>query len=255
MVEQSLSWLEILGLFLLPFPVLALVALSHAMSARRQLAQNRALIDDLGRQAIARDEEIAIGKVGITDAQVSHEKLTREFHHRVKNSLQVIQSYLALSRRQKTASQNVYLAEAEAKVKVISAAYRFALSEGIMNPVPIRKFVTDIIENAQAILCGNSTRISATIEPDSVLVLDRAIPLGLSIIEVITAALATATVKQINVRITQERDGEAALIVTINDAPASISLPLRLMAGLQSQLDARAQTCVEGEILHWIYAI
>ena len=243
-----------IGVALLAFPVLATLALLYGLSLRKRLINSLNDIERLSRQAMTQEAAKRECEACLADSRASQEKLMREFHHRVKNSLQIIQSYLTLSRRQKPAPHNICLAEVEAKVQVISAAYRLALIDGIMGTIPIRTFVQDIVGNTQTILCGASRRINASIESDDFLVLDRTIPMGLAIAEAITAALGAPGVMHIGVRIRSISAGERILTVAIDDVFANVSLPLRLMAGLCSQLEAGAEPCAAGEILNWRFS-
>lgn len=255
MTGESTGWTSILIVVLLPSPFLALVAALYAHTLRKRLTTCRSVTDLLTGEALIRETEAKGYAAELLESHAAHDKLTREFHHRVKNSLQIIQSYLTLSRRQRSPPHNIYLAEAEAKVQVISTAYRLALNEGAMRPIPIRAFLQDIVENAQAILCGSTRKISASVEPNSLLVLDRAIPLGLAIIEAITGALAASSVMHIGIRLQPTESGEMALTVTIDDMFATVALPLRLMAGLQSQLEASAEPCAGDELLNWRFKV
>lgn len=255
MTGEGTSWASILIVVLLPFPFLALVAALYAHVLWKHLAICCSVSDVLTEQAAVRKAEATGFAADLLESHTSHDKLTREFHHRVKNSLQIIQSYLTLSRRQRSPPHNIYLAEAEAKVQVISTAYRLALNEGAMRPIPIRAFVQDIVENAQAILCGSTRKISASIEPNSLLVLDRAIPLGLAIIEAITGALGAPSVMHVGIRLQPSGLDGMTLTVTIDDMFATVALPLRLMAGLQSQLEACAEPCAEDELINWRFKV
>ncbi|OYU50444.1 MAG: hypothetical protein CFE31_02505 [Rhizobiales bacterium PAR1] len=251
--SEAYAWL--IAILLLPFPFLAVMALLYSLALRKRLTECCTATDELNCQADSQRAEAKACKACLQESHASHDKLTREFHHRVKNSLQIIQSYLTLSRRQRPPPHNSYLAEAEAKVQVISTAYRLALSEGIMSPIPIRTFVLDIVANAQAILCGSTRKISASIEPNSLLVLDRAIPMGLAIIEAIIGAIGAESVMHIGIRLQPTESGEMALTVTIDDMFATIALPFRLMAGLQAQLEAHAEPCAEDELLSWRFKV
>lgn len=233
---------------------LATAAAFYVFRVRRALA--REILTSTG---LAKEAELREARLQQTLA--AHDLLTREFHHRVKNSLQIIQSYLTLSQRQKLPPHNIHLAELEAKVQVISTAYRLALSEGEMRPIPIRSFVQGIVESTQAILCGPFTRIAASIEVEGSLVLDRAIPLGLSIVEAMIGALGDAATTLVRIRIagTEKPAGvetpEMTLVISTDAEPPNVTLPLRLMRGLQCQLGAKADTCQTGELLNWRFSI
>ena len=74
--------------------------------------------------------------------------LLRELNHRVKSSLQIIQSYMSLTRRLDLKSgHQTSASEIEAHVQVLSIAYRKAFSEGRMRDVRIRQFAEEIVGN------------------------------------------------------------------------------------------------------------
>lgn len=230
-------------------------------SLRGQCARYDARCHDLAREIARLQQEKAENAQRLAEALVAHDGLTREFHHRVKNALQIIQSYLTLSRRHKTIPQNSFLAEAEVKVQVISTAYRLALNDGEIKPISMQAFILDIIENAQTMLRLSQGGISLRFDEtspgaqagghDRLLVLDRAIPLGLAIIEVMTSALGVPTIMHIDICIRGLGQDQIALTIAVDDVFAQVPLPVRLMNGLRHQLDASAEPCTGNEILHW----
>jgi two-component system, sensor histidine kinase PdtaS len=240
MMECSAKCANILVLALLPFPFLLIGVAFYALRLRAALFLKK----EKGKER----------EIRLNTMRVSHDALTREFHHRVKNSLQIIQSYLALSRRQKPAPHNIHLAEAEVKVQVISTAYRLALSQGVMNPIALRGFLQEVVDNVQAVLCGTFTTISLIVEPESHIVLDRAIPIGLAMVEAVIAALGVASIMKINVLVQAVEAGKVALIIRVDENSSDVLLPLRLMSGLQSQLGAQDCPCLDHEILSWRFS-
>ena len=177
--------------------------------------------------------------------------LMRELHHRVKNSLQVIQSYLALSRRQDSGTRGSHLAETEAKILVLSAAYRFALTDGGMRPVAIRPIVTEVLDNVAASLRQPSQRIEVRIDADMGLVVDRIIPLGLALVEAAVAGLKADGATRVTVRLTTLADGRLDLQIT-TDGRLLPKVPApKILAGLAAQLGAMPGEKEPGEVLHW----
>jgi two-component system, sensor histidine kinase PdtaS len=127
--------------------------------------------------------------------------LIKELHHRIKNSLQVIQSYIALALRKVGGSQSPHLADAELKIQVISIAYRFALTETGIRPVYIKSFIGEIIASLLISAQKNNQWVSNSIQSDAQLSVDRIIPLGLVIVEAIGAGLNAEAAKNVSVKI------------------------------------------------------
>lgn len=181
----------------------------------------------------------------------ANQYLLRELNHRVKNSLQVIQSYLALSRRQRSGTQKVHFAETEAMVQVMSTSYRLALIDGTMRPVVIRPLVEEIIGNISSSLKRPDQWIDVRMDADAGLVIDRIIPLGLGIVEAVIAGLRAGDAKLVRVLLTSQDDGQIELVVSTDGARLANSPPPRIIAGLAAQLEAIVSKGEPGEILNW----
>ncbi len=145
------------------------------------------------------DQADRVARLNQTIAANRH--LVRELHHRVKNSLQVIQSYLSLARRQHGEEHRPVLASVEAKVHVLSIAYRHALAQGEMRPVELKPFLEEVTVMLNGLLQPGRTWITATAPDDAALVVDRAIPLGLLVVEMAAHALQEDAGDSVSVRI------------------------------------------------------
>ena len=176
--------------------------------------------------------------------------LMLEMHHRIKNSLQVIQSYLALIRRNGPRVEGPILARIEARVGVLAAAYRLALTPKGLRPIRIKPFVE---ETFAAVTGGlkrprQTTRLEALW--DGELIVDRAIPLGLALVEAIIAALDAPEVCM-GVRLAPDETGGVVLVVEADAAPSAPALPEKVMRGLAAQLGATPAPLSGGDILRW----
>lgn len=178
--------------------------------------------------------------------------LMRELHHHVKNNLQVIQSYLALSRRQRD-DRSPAMSEAEAKVQVLSSAYRLALTDIGMRPVPIRAFTTGVVDHLASSLPRATQSVTADIDVEGGLTVDKVIPLGLAIVEGVSAALRAAETTHVAVQL-DAPDGWFELRIKSDGASESSAASRRILAGLASQLVADAQTPGDGDILRWRFS-
>jgi two-component sensor histidine kinase len=197
--------------------------------------------------ARARQEQLA-------SALEDNRFLMRELHHRVKNSLQVIQSYLALSRRQEHGAAQASLAETEARVQVLSTAYRLALTDAGMRPVPIRPLAEEIVGKLIATVRHPQQNVALSVATDVALVVDRVIPLGLALVEGVIAGLKAGSATQISVRLGALDDGRTELRVTTDGSLVSGHPPPRIMKGLAMQLEATIEPPGPGEVMRWRFA-
>jgi two-component system, sensor histidine kinase PdtaS len=177
--------------------------------------------------------------------------LMRELHHRVKNSLQVIQSYLAITRRAQPGKSGDILRDAEAKVQVLAIAYRYALTEAGLQPVPVRQFVDELIANLADVSQRSNQWISAQIDTDAKLDVDRVIPLGLAIVELVFSCLRSRKCDKVDVAIRQTSRSDFRLAISMNGDPKSLVLSDRTLGGLRLQLGAMADEPQDSEQLRW----
>jgi two-component sensor histidine kinase len=177
--------------------------------------------------------------------------LMLEMHHRIKNSLQVIQSYLALIRRAAPRNEALLLARIEARVGVLAIAYRLALTPGGMRPIPVRPFLEEICAAAVGGLRRPRQRVAYALAWDGELVVDRAIPLGLGLVEGLIAAFTALDASYVGVTLSADANSEVELRVESDAAPAETGLPDKVMRGLANQLGAAAAATAGGEILAW----
>jgi two-component sensor histidine kinase len=177
--------------------------------------------------------------------------LMLEMHHRIKNSLQVIQSYLALIRRSAAKPEAALLARIEARVGVLAVAYRLALTPNGIRPIAAKPFLEEICATAIGGLRKPRQRVAYAIEWSGELAVDRAIPLGLGLVEALIAAFGAFDVSYIGVRLAADEDGAMELRVESDALPAEADLPQKVMRGLANQLGAEAIPGGGGEILRW----
>jgi two-component sensor histidine kinase len=177
--------------------------------------------------------------------------LMLEMHHRIKNSLQVIQSYLALIRRSAARPEAVLLARIEARVGVLAVAYRLALTPNGIRPIAAKPFLEEICAAAIGGLRKPRQRVAYAIEWSGELVVDRAIPLGLGLVEALIAAFGANDVGYVGVRLAANEGGAVELRVESDARPAETELPHKVMRGLANQLGAEVISGGGGEILGW----
>ncbi len=275
---RRLAWLRTLALVLTPLIMLATLyfaysraiqsellrwidAIEAAMRARRAgggaplAPENDEMPSELRDLAASFNEmtrESEIREQSLKTSLAENEFLIRELHHRVKTSLQIIQSYLSLTRRLDGSSgEQGSVAAMEARVQVLSIAYRKAFSAGRMRDVRIRQFATEIVENLSLSFERPGLTLELNADVSAALVIDRAIPLGLALVESVMAGLAAQDAHLVSVRIGELDDLRVDLRVETDGALAPNRPNAKLMAGLALQLEASVESLDVGTILRW----
>jgi hypothetical protein len=174
--------------------------------------------------------------------------LVRELHHRVKNSLQVVQSYIGLSKRDHRDEARLALADAECRVHVLSAAYRFTLADGEMQPVRVDLFLDDVVTMISNLIRSRDQRVTSRIETAAVLSVDRIIPLGFLVADVASRALRGTAGVRIVVEVVDVAEDTIEVGLEV-DREIRHSEPPRLFVGLLSQIEAVQVEEAHGRIL------
>ncbi|CAN0516136.1 unnamed protein product, partial [Scytosiphon promiscuus] len=113
-------------------------------------------------------------------------RLSRELHHRIKNTLQMITSLVAMQRRDATReSEKAVLRIALERVLSISAAYRVSYASNDGKDVALEELVRDVVESLRgpAMVSQGKVRILVVEPGRSSIDLDRAIPLAFILAE------------------------------------------------------------------------
>ncbi len=174
--------------------------------------------------------------------------LVRELHHRVKNSLQVVQSYIGLAKRDRQGEARMALSDAECRVHVLSAAYRFTLADGEMQPVRIDLFLEDVVAMVSSLILTRTQRLESRIETQAELPIDRIIPLGFLIVDVVSRALRAAPGIGLELAVTDAGEGIIDIAITADRATTQLAPP-RLFAGLLMQIEAVEVSSPQGRSL------
>lgn len=201
--------------------------------------------NEMARESAAREQSL---KASLAE----NEFLLWELNHRVKTSLQIIQSYLSLTRRfdSGAADQSAVIA-LEARVQVLSIAYRKALAQGRMRDIAIREFAVQIVDSLSQSFQRPGLALELTADVRAALNIDRAIPLGLALVESVTAGVEAEQAHVVDVRIEELNDMRVELRVSTDGVLAGHKPNPRLMAGLASQLDASMEPPAAGAIIRW----
>ncbi|WP_332680819.1 histidine kinase dimerization/phosphoacceptor domain -containing protein [Bosea sp. (in: a-proteobacteria)] len=174
--------------------------------------------------------------------------LVRELHHRVKNSLQVVQSYIGLTKRDHRGEARLALSDAECRVHVLSAAYRFTLADGEMQPVRIDLFLDDVVAMIASLVRSRTQWVTGQVETVAALPIDRIIPLGFLIVDVVSRTLRAVPGIGITIAVTDFDEDTIEVAITADRETPPIPPP-RLFAGLLTQVEAVEVSPAEGASL------
>jgi PAS domain S-box-containing protein len=178
------------------------------------------------------------------------EALLKEVHHRVKNNLQIISSLLALQSRHVAASSvQEVLAESQSRVRSMALVHEALYRSPSLADVELAPYIESLCAHLYRSYGIDSRRIALRISiPELTLDLDRAIPCGLLVNELVSNALKHAfpldRTGAISVELVVEPGVAYRLVVAddgvglpddlvVHDAP---SLGLQLVASLADQL-------------------
>jgi len=234
----------------------ALDRIANPRSTRLVLTQP-AMPRELQRVATAFNQmvsDLAAREAALKDSLAANEGLTRELHHRVKNSLQVIQSYLALSVRLHSGQRRSDLIETGARVQVLSVAYRLALAEGRMHRISAATFAAEVVDNLTAGMRSPKTAIRIEANADVMLHVDRAIPFGLAIVEAVLAARHGTASASLAVLLEEAGPDQVRLTLACASPLPPDEPNSKIMRGLALQLGATMLEPAPHEILAWRFS-
>ena len=178
------------------------------------------------------------------------EVLLREIHHRVKNNLQVISSLLHLQSKKVAQDEAKDLfAESQARIRSMALIHERLYQSDDLAQIDFAAYLDGLTEHLFRSYTARSDAITRELDADGgTLSVDRAIPCGLIVNELVTNALKHAfpNGRAGTIRVGYaELNGQARLTVaddgigTADDiaSSSSDSLGLRLVRGLVQQLD------------------
>ena len=179
------------------------------------------------------------------------EVLLQEVHHRVKNNLQVVSSLINMQMRQvsdKAAASA--LAECRARIETIGLIHASLYQTNDYARVPFSEYARDLVSNLLHVTGASSGLVDVEVDLDTVaLPVDRAIPCGLILNELITNAIkhAFGDGQSGTIHISLKRATDGAIVLTVRDdgigLPTNFSLSrlesmgMQLVATLVDQLD------------------
>ncbi|MDA3878780.1 MAG: sensor histidine kinase [Prolixibacteraceae bacterium] len=173
--------------------------------------------------------------------------LLRELNHRVKNNLQMVSSLLNLQARQLDGHPAAEALKAgRYRVEALTLIHQKLYREDVETKIDLKEYVDELSNN---LVMNFGQNFQLNLELDSMLIkIDRAIPVGLIINELVTNALKYSGVKQVFPVLSiilKHKDGKGIIIIKDNgeglsddfDFTKTTSFGIKLVNSLVKQLN------------------
>lgn len=176
--------------------------------------------------------------------------LLREIHHRVKNNLQTISSMLMLqSAGLRDEQAKSAIAESQSRVRSIALVHQKLYQTDGIEKVELSAFVSDLTQQVQSLFAKQKHPVTIHIHiPETYLLIDTAIPLGLILNELLTNSYKYAFTDKSSgeIKITAEKSSETDVAsgkvthrITLCYTDNGPGIPLTLMEGQPASLGLR----------------
>lgn len=194
----------------------------------------------------------------ILGALKEKETLLKEVYHRVKNNLGVVSSLLNLQLRLLNDVQaRAAITESMERISAMALVHEKLYQSTNLASIALADYVRDLCSQLSTSAAAQARHIEVSAQVDAITVgIERAVPLGMLINELITNSLKhafpTGRAGHVRVRVGQEASGECVLEVSDDGVglPAAglgnKSLGFKLIAALAGQIDGRLETCPSG---------
>jgi two-component sensor histidine kinase len=162
--------------------------MSYAIA--RDVTADRELLESLQRA----ERELRDKQASLTAGLREREVLLQEIHHRVKNNLQVISSLINMqARRLDVPSARSALEECKTRVEAIALIHEQLYQSNDYRQIPFAKYLKVLIQSITSMSGDAGRRVTLDVDTEPVaLPVDKAIPCGLILNELITNALKHA---------------------------------------------------------------
>lgn len=223
----------------------------HDIAFLQSLANTLAVAVEAQKRQAAREDLLREKETLLAENQVLlHEKdlLMQEVHHRVRNSLQLVQTLLSMQGRRLTnPDARQQIEEAAGRIMTIAAVHQRLYEGGSISVTDARRYLRGLLNDMQGLLPDGAQQRSLDLqsEPFS-LAADDIAPLGLITSELVTNALKYGAG---NVTVVVRREAEIVVVAVSDegagfpsgfDPMAGRGLGMRLVAALAKTPDGNA---------------
>jgi len=221
------------------------------------ITEQRLARDALGRQALELEDRVR-ERTAIAEER---EVLLREVHHRVKNDLQLISSLLSMQARRLTDADSVLaLTDCQSRVQTIALIHEYMYQSENLARLPLSRNIRGLAANLLRVVGppDRAIHLAVDVEEDLELPVDRAIPCGLILNELMTNALKHAfpAGRSGTLRISLRREPPDRVLLGVSDdgvglpdghdGAANGSLGWRLVKSFAEQLGAEVRVATAG---------
>ncbi|WP_455381930.1 sensor histidine kinase [Salinispira pacifica] len=164
-------------------------------------------------------EERRSTETRLSRSLAEREVLLREVHHRVKNNLLVIYALLEFEKQfHSDADPALRFTDIQTRIGSIAAIHQSLYAADDLTSVNMKNYLNELVSRLSVTLGGDNGRFSLTVEADGVaLCLDRAVPCGLIVNELVTNSARHAFPEgrrgTVSVRLCRTADGGCELTV------------------------------------------
>jgi two-component sensor histidine kinase len=157
--------------------------------------QRESLLGELRRMNEDLDGRVRLRTAELAATLQERDVLLQEIHHRVKNNLQVISSLINMQARQvKDSESRGALVECVARVQAIASIHEKLYQSADYSRIPFSDYARDLVNGIfkTAGVSNGMVSLDLRIDPSLLLTVDKAIPCGLILNELISNALKHA---------------------------------------------------------------
>ncbi|MBS4012794.1 MAG: sensor histidine kinase [Bacteroidetes bacterium] len=222
---------------------------------------NEILVESTNKKLAEQQEILQLKNNELEKSLEEKEVLLKEIHHRVKNNLQIISSLLTLQDVEKSGKTiSDVLISSQSRIHAMSVLHTILYKSNNLAKISVRDYINMLVDYLGETFSVKSKGIIISMNISDVhLVVDKLIPLGLVINEIVSNSLKHAFPNNEGGNITLEyfkEDDTCVMIVSDNgiglpddfSIKKSNSLGFRLIFGLSNQLngDAKIQNTEKG---------
>ncbi|MBD8488196.1 hypothetical protein IFO69_05500 [Echinicola sp. CAU 1574] len=177
-------------------------------------------------------EQIEAQHAVLQDKNIRIESLLRELNHRVKNNLQLVSSILNLqSRSVKDKNAKVALIDGRMRMQALSLLHQKLYVTDVDSQVNCKNYIKDLFDQIEAAFKSQFKSFSYDFEGDDFsLGLDKAIPLGLILNELITNSFKHVQKEEILIYLRLKIKGEEIVHFTFSDNGEGLTEPIILQS-------------------------
>jgi two-component sensor histidine kinase len=195
-------------------------------------------ISELAKGLAAMSNRILERETDLENALAVRDGAIKEVHHRVKNNLQIVSSFLSLeARASRSKETQTVLAKARTRISALSIVHQTLYQHERLDVVALAPFLETLLEHLDAALGLQEARVDLRSELAEVNIpADDAIPIALIILELITNSLKYAFQENGGILFVRFAERDETYELTVQDDGPGVSQSSENSSGLGSKL-------------------